>query len=181
MTPVVVYADTVMWIKDTIDHITEMNTMKLYHGSAYKTDVLKPGIKHTGVKIDWDNTESNEWLYASSDRTEATMLGFFSYLEKHHGGTAFHMSANEIIITSDPFELDDIKVYLYSINTDKGWVKVNNQSNNSVTEYKTKNHIKPDKIEEIVMSQYLRNHNYVIKTDKGKLIPNAYKHSSLRW
>lgn len=155
--------------------------MKLYHGSAYKTDVLKPGMEHTGVKVNWDETESNEWLYASSDRTEAVILGFFSYLEKYHGGTGFHMKEHEIIVTCDPFKLEGVKVYLYDINTDKGWLKVNNQNNNSISEYKTKSHIRPDNVEEITMSQYLSDHRYVLKTDKGKVISNSYKHPAMRW
>lgn len=156
--------------------------MKLYHGSAFNTPTLKPGIHYSGTKMDWDNnTESNEWLYASTQRKEAIILGFFSYLEKHHNGVMFRLNNLDITIESDEFDLAEINIFLYEIEKSSKWIKVNNVHNGSKTEYKTKDEITPLTTETVSMADYLFRNGYRLKTNKGKeiKIPDPGKHPIL--
>lgn len=119
----------------------------LYHGSMYKQPELMPGFKRSGELVQWDQTESNEWLYASSDRDEAIMLGISSAIEKNWLLDRYHYDAKrkEITIdTSEHFTLSDVMklpVYLYTIagESDDRWVPNLNLNNGILSEYKTQN------------------------------------------
>jgi hypothetical protein len=56
----------------------------LYHGSGFKHSELKPGIQHSGVKVEWDKTESNEYLYADEIKENAISMAFASAIEKKY-------------------------------------------------------------------------------------------------
>lgn len=119
---------------------------RLYHGSAYKQDELKPGYHHTKKTTIWDKYESNVYLYASDDREAAMLLGISSAIEKRYelNRTKIDHSAKvlKLEFASTPASREDIfnlEVYLYTIKYDPGvWVKNNNPFNNIVGEYKTK-------------------------------------------
>lgn len=113
----------------------------LYHGSGYSVDKLMPGILYGENLVVWDETESNEWLYASSNKEEAILQGLASVLEKTHGlmqlsyeGNSIRLFFENTISTSDV--IDSLTVYLYTVSS-LGWSKVNNIVNGSSTEYKT--------------------------------------------
>lgn len=146
--------------------------MKLYHGSSYKTDILKPGIIYTGEKVMWDGTESNEWLYATVNEQDAVILGFFSYIEKNHDGISFQMNNKELVITSDLFDISGINIYLYSINKNDDWVLVDNKNNGYGKEYKTQSHIKPVSVTKVSMKGYLLKHRYTctVRNEKGDIL-----------
>lgn len=122
----------------------------LYHGSSFKQDILKPGFAHTGLKVEWDRTESNEFLYADEDTEEAISMAFASTIEQKYKLSHYQTKGNRITITLakgekkvDKNELSKLKGYIYYIAniSNDGWVKVNNQYNHSTTEWKTKKHI----------------------------------------
>lgn len=115
----------------------------LYHGSLYHQTELKPGFKHTGKVVSWDKTESNMFLYVTSDKDTAIELGFASAIEKMFNVTHFRSVGNVISVETDqPITLKAlaaVTVYLYTIRgLDKdGWLKNDNKNNGLTTEYKT--------------------------------------------
>lgn len=119
---------------------------RLYHGSAYKQDELKPGYQHTKKVTIWDKYESNVYLYASDDREAAMLLGISSAIEKRYelSRTKIDHSTKTLKLefASVPASRDDIfnlEVYLYTIKYEPGiWIKNNNPFNNIDGEYKTK-------------------------------------------
>jgi hypothetical protein len=126
----------------------------LYHGSTYKQDELMPGFMHTGELIQWDKTESNKYLYATSERETAIALGFASAVDKKYRMDRFSSDNNTFSFIIDEnklpskSELEKLDVYLYEIEFDKGsgWIKNHNQHNGLTTEYKTNEVIKPELI-----------------------------------
>lgn len=115
----------------------------LYHGSLYQQTELKPGFRHTGKVVSWDKTESNMFLYVTSDKDTAIELGFASAIEKMFNVTHFRSVGNTLSIETDqPITLQslaEVTVYLYAIRgLDKdGWLKNDNKNNGITTEYKT--------------------------------------------
>lgn len=134
-----------------LSHPTIMTT--LYHASIYRNDELKPGIHYTGKKIEWDETESNEWLYASKDRLEALGNALAAYLEKNHEVDRVSFDDSTFVVHSDRDITEDqvrkAKIFLYTVKTGN-WTPVKNKVNGSTTEYKTKDTIVVDAPEEIL-------------------------------
>lgn len=152
--------------------------MKLYHGSGYKTDILRPGFYYTHQLEQWDETESNEWLYASTDKDEAILNGLASAVGKVSLLNKMHYDDKEVVLYVEDHlqksKVDALKVYLYEIEADnefEWWLSVNNKSNNSVTECKTKQSIKPRSCTE-VKDKYCGRHLRIISQDMPK---------SLKW
>lgn len=127
-------------------------TMKLYHGSMYEQNELMPGFRRSGELTSWDGTESNLYLYVSSNMNEAILLGIASAAEKVFKTTASHISEAdrrfEITVDGDKLptveDVYGLKVFVYTLayrDEDK-WVKNNNSQNNITTEYKTQETIK---------------------------------------
>lgn len=118
---------------------------KLYHGSGFEQNELKPGFMHTGKVTSWDNYENNTYLYATIDRTSAITLGFSSAVEKKYDLNHTHIDNKAKTITlkfegrvPNISELEKLKVYLYTLPLTPVWAKNNNPFNNIDTEYKTK-------------------------------------------
>lgn len=118
----------------------------LYHGSGYDQNVLSPGFVHSHKLVQWDITESNKFLYATTNREEAINLGFASALEKVYKIDRFHSDVNTHEITIDfndsnkqVISFNNINVYLYEIipNKKDNWIKNNNKHNSITTEWKT--------------------------------------------
>ena len=128
----------------------------LYHGSYYLTKELKPGIHHTGEEIFWDQTESNKFLYATTNKELAIEMGFCSGLTQI-GYEVKSFSTNngtmKISVYDKELTLTDIykvkQVYLYSLPMDN-FISVNNQFNNVINEYKTNKIIKDIKNTETI-------------------------------
>lgn len=126
-------------------------TLNLYHGSMYKQEELMPGFKRSGELSNWDRYESNMFLYVSSHKNSAVLLGIASAMEKKHDLASVKIDhANRTIIARfrknapDRTTILDLEVYLYTLayRAEDGWVKNKNPFNNIETEYKTKNTIK---------------------------------------
>ena len=134
-----------------LSHPAIMTT--LYHASIYRNSELKPGIHYTGKKIEWDEAESNEWLYASKDRMEALGNALAAYLEKNHEVERVSFDDSTFVIHSDRDITEDqvrkAKIFLYTVKTGN-WVPVKNKVNGSTTEYKTKDTTAVDAPEEIL-------------------------------
>lgn len=117
----------------------------LYHGSAFRQTELKPGFKHTGELVQWDNTEDNTWLYASDDKDSAVMLGISSAIEKKFQLNRYqcdNKTKKMIIHVAEPLSIKDIHnlhVVVYSIKADvaDGWMANHNPANGITGEYKT--------------------------------------------
>lgn len=118
---------------------------KLYHGSAYEQTELKPGFEHTGELVQWDGTESNKNLYATTSRTEAISQAFASVLERKYKSIHYKTRGKSIEVTvlgkhrPGKHDFDKIEVFLYTIKYEEkdGWKKVNNEQNGLDNEWKT--------------------------------------------
>lgn len=121
---------------------------KLYHGSKFQQEELKPGLQHSGELTEWDKTESNAYLYATNDREEAIRQGIASTLEKEFDIARFEITATHFDVlyaagakrrpTADKVEA--LTIYLYTIahTSNDGWFEVNNPHNGLMgKEYKT--------------------------------------------
>lgn len=110
--------------------------------------VLKPGFFHTHELVRWDGTESNRYLYATTNHEVAIDQAVASLLEKRFKATRFRTNGNAIDVwienkgKEDP-DLSGFSVWLYSIFTtpSQGWEKVNNAQNNLDDEWKTREFI----------------------------------------
>lgn len=115
----------------------------LYHGSRFKQPELMPGFNRSGKLVQWDETESNLFLYASSVKDVAIELGFASAIEKLFNVTRFRVENKEITIETElsisQNDLAHAPVYLYTIacQAKDGWKKNNNEHNGIDTEFKT--------------------------------------------
>lgn len=142
----------------------------LYHASAFETRELMPGFKRTGVLVSWDKTESNQWLYASTDCEAVLSLGFASALEKMFLLDRFTTDGDYItIIASNPIsrhELEMVDVHIYTIKPSPadGWVKNNNQSNHLTTEWKTQKTVQYTSREELDIGAWLKTKKITLKT-----------------
>ena len=131
------------------------NSNVLFHGSSYKHDHLMPGFKHSGVLQRWDKTESNKFLYLSSDKSEAILNGLASGIARHWEIARIHWDESNITIYfyDEPPSLSEIEkmvhVWCYTCKRVKSMKLVKNQFNGSMTEYKTKDDIIPLKREKV--------------------------------
>lgn len=126
----------------------------LYHGSAYWAKDLKPGFERSGEIVRWDDTEDNTYLYATTEREKAIVLGFASAIEKKFGLDRFQHIGDRLILdiprqphgyTVGEDQLRELEVWLYEIipHTRDGWRLNKNEHNNMQnTEYKTKSTIR---------------------------------------
>ena len=122
----------------------------IYHGSAYLTDILKPGFEHTKTLKEWDHTENNTWLYASQDKDEASLNALASILEENFHTNRVSFNSEQIRIysthTITENEVRKLTVFLYTIYNTETFIPVNNNYNESITEYKTKESIIPSSV-----------------------------------
>lgn len=152
--------------------------MLIYHGSKYEHKVLQPAFKHTGIEVNWDQTESNHYLYATKSSDAATDMGFASALEQSFKIRRVQTRGNNIRITIEEGPLPTredllkISVYLYTIDKkpEDGWEPVNNRFNNMADEFKTKNDIEANikKVEKIDMKEWLRHRKVTVLNSIGK-------------
>jgi hypothetical protein len=122
-----------------------MVAQRFYHGSGYDQKELMPGIKRSGKLVRWDETESNEWLYATTDMQEAIGQAFASMMEKQHGIMRYKAHGNVIELTVPDNripprgEIEKLQLYLYTLANlpQDRWVKNDNAHNKLLTEWKT--------------------------------------------
>jgi len=138
----------------------------LYHGSMYHTKLLRPGFDFSKVLVEWDETEDNTFLYATLNREQALLLGFFSGVEKLFGAVACHYKEKSIDLgfENKVGELKTFNVYLYTCKFNKDWSKVDNAVNSLQNEYKTQKRITPVKIEKIDILSWLSENNFSINS-----------------
>jgi hypothetical protein len=138
----------------------------LYHASGYRQEELMPGFRRSGKKVQWDKTESNAYLYATTDREEAISQAFASMMEKTFDVVRYQTGNDKIKATvrgkkmPTLAEIHEIRIYLYTIEYDPkdGWIKVNNKFNKLDTEYKTDHQIDTNiiKRDEIDLKEWLK-------------------------
>lgn len=128
-----------------------LRNMNLYHGSGFLQTELKPGFQHSGKLVNWDRYESNDYLYVSSDKNSAILLGIVSALEKKfdlvnskidHAGRTLRLIFNGEMPSFDKLYDVDVWVYTLAYSDDDEWVHNKNPYNGIETEYKTKNTVK---------------------------------------
>lgn len=148
-----------------------METPKiLYHGSLYKQNELKPGIKHTGELVVWDGKESNQNLYATTDAREAAMLGIGSGAEKTFDSDRFvELNGDIWLFTKTPIDIDkflDMVIYRYTIpvRPGDGWVKNSNPYNNIDTEWITQRTIRGVKCEQLNIREVMKGNTVTATT-----------------
>jgi len=151
----------------------------IYHSSKYEHEVLQPAFKHTGVEVQWDQTESNHYLYAAKSRDDVIDMGLASALEQSFKVNRVQTRDQNITIVIEngavsPTREDllGIVVYLYTIfkAPEDGWEAVNNRFNNLADEFKTKNDIQRNirKVEKIEMKEWLRHRKVTVLNSAGK-------------
>lgn len=152
----------------------------LYHGALGIYETLMSGFARTGELVKWDQTESNEFLYATSSREEAISQGFASAVEKRWLLNRYQTSGHRITISIEPgstlptlAQLKTIDVYLYTIHTspDQDWKKNTNEFNGLDTEYKTAKNIygQDFRQEKVNIAEWLLRKNVSIKINpQGK-------------
>lgn len=117
----------------------------LYHASAYRHSELMPGYKRSGKLVRWDNVETNEWLYASTELETVKALGLASAIEKKYQLDRFLFNGNTLTLhfpVHTSVSLNQIKkldVWVYTIATQEedGWIENKNPVNSLDTEWKT--------------------------------------------
>lgn len=117
----------------------------LYHGSAFLQKELKPGYRHTKKTVTWDKYESNHYLYSTSSKENAILLGISSSIEKAFDLKSTHFDHSKKILKLVFYgdipslqELMDVKVYLYTLPYCSSTWKLNNNPVNRIKdEYKT--------------------------------------------
>jgi len=139
----------------------------LYHGSRYKNNILKPGFNYSNKEINWDSTESNKNLYVTENKESAILMGIAGLLEKNNTLKEFSISDKIITIEFYPNEskvsIDkNDEIYLYTIKPlpNQKWIKVNNKNNKDFSEFKTTDHIQYDRIEPIIILDWLKKNGY---------------------
>lgn len=159
--------------------------MHLFHGSRFRQAEIMPGFARTGELIQWDKTESNEWLYATTNRDEAIRQGFYSLVSQLLDVKRCYTAGNQLILElypqHDPDKeallahiqvygmnqwLNSLKVYLYEIEDrrEDGWIKNNNEHNNLLTEWKTQATIRDNfKVEEIHIGAWFKTKHTTIE------------------
>ena len=133
----------------------------LYHGSAHQHDEIKSGFSRSGKRVVWDETESNEYVYLSSNKLEAAEMALASYLEQNYKLVQFTVDRRDIKLkfedneSADKFsefvESNETSathdfLYVYTVRPNPKYRPVNNRYNYSETEYKTKDVIPKDDI-----------------------------------
>lgn len=120
--------------------------MRLYHGSNFNQKEIKPSYQHTGELEEWDDTESNEWLYATTDKELSGLMAIASYMGRHYLVNRFSTGDRSIEIEFEKGEdlskankeLYNIPIVIYELQLDDKWELVNNSNNQDVPEYKSK-------------------------------------------
>lgn len=126
----------------------------LYHGSAYREEKeLKPGIMHTGELQEWDLTESNRYLYFTSDIRAAKLLALAGAINKKYLLDRFQYdeAARKLVITVSwragdgnirevMRDIQTMKMYMYVLRAENipGLLPCHNTFNQMTGEYKTK-------------------------------------------
>lgn len=157
----------------------------LYHGSGYEQTQLMPGFLHSGVEERWDETESNKWLYASTEKEVAIELGVGSAIGHVHHMERFSTHGDEVIITTSGKRLtlaEAIKIpaYLYCIipKEKDHWVKNNNRTNGLDTEWKTQSVIDIVSCEQIDVKKWFSNKKVIFKAG---MATESHKPAWMAW
>lgn len=148
-----------------------METPKvLYHGSLYKQTELMPGFKRSGELSVWDGVETNQSLYATTDKMSAALLGLGSATEKAFDSDRFTIINDDVyVFLGGQIDIDkmlELVIYRYSIpfRPQDGWVKNNNPRNNIDTEWKTPNTIRGVRVEQLDLREVLKGRRVLITT-----------------
>lgn len=141
--------------------------LHLYHGSGYRHRILVPGFERSGVERRWDEHESNRFLYATTDRDTAVILGIAAVIEKTYPLNEFTVDERSITFRLEDSRVVDIRklqVFLYEINgSPRDWVKNNNPHNRIDTEYKTAKRITPASVVTVNVPEWLHGNGYLLK------------------
>lgn len=154
------------------DALTKTLPPVLWHGSAYATEVLKPGFLWSKKLVEWDHGESNHYLYATTDQQTAISLGFASALEKRwrlNRYKTFGSKDVSILIESPDaithYDLEQLLVWLYEIypQNDQQWVFNHNLDNGLETEFKTHRTVPWQRRESVNLKHWLGSKDVNIK------------------
>lgn len=135
----------------------------LYHASAFAHSVLKPGFQRSHQLMHWDVSESNTFLYATTEKHAAIDQGIAGAFEKRYGLKRFQITDQSIsihteeqhVVAADVLRLE---VYLYTISPplpDNGWLHNHNEHNGLKTEWKTNQTVTYTKREKVGLRQAL--------------------------
>jgi len=167
-----------------------MNPTHLFHGSLYKQNELMPGFKRTGKLVQWDGTENNTYLYATTEQDEAQSLGFGSALEKVLDSRRYATYDNNIVVyfvgdLPDAEKLRSMDIYVYTLRFDvkDGWRHNENPFNNIKTEWTTQQTIKKNllKCERLDLATWLAGKNLLFTTRSPDTCPHSLVNGQNTW
>ena len=147
--------------------------MNLFHGSRFRQTELMPGFQRSGEMVRWDQTESNLWLYATSNQDEAVRQGLFAIFANAFDVKRCTSAAGQLVIELYPqlatFGMEawlrQQSLFLYQLHAEDGgvWVKNDNAHNKLVTEWKTQATVKPESVDVIDIEAWLAKRNLKIE------------------
>jgi hypothetical protein len=144
---------------------------KLYHGSAHLAHAaIMPGFMHTHKLVEWDGTENNKFLYATSDRQTALDQAVASLLENRWSLVRFKSDGSRIelwfdgeaVPTKEQLSAEKIWVYTIAPKPLHRWVKVNNKENNLDDEWKTAEVVVFSARQEVSVGDWLKGEHITI-------------------
>lgn len=147
-----------------------MEPTVLYHGSLYKQNELMPGFKRSGELTVWDGVETNQSLYATTDKTSAALLGLGSAVEKEFETNRFSTTDKDIFIFANAqIDIDDLLalvIYRYTIpfRAADGWVHNQNKYNGIDTEWKTTKTVRGVSCATLNLKEVLKGYKVTITT-----------------
>ena len=144
---------------------------KLYHGSSHLAlAALMPGFMHSHKLVEWDGTENNHFLYATTDLQTAMDQAVASLLERKWSLIRFKSDGSKIDLwfdgktlpTAEQLKKEKIWVYTVIPSARHHWVKVNNQQNNLDDEWKTREVIDFSSRQEVSVGDWLKGEHVTI-------------------
>lgn len=150
----------------------------LYHGSAYRTSLLKPGLKASMAPKHYDQTESNAYLYATPERDEALFHAFCGIIEHHYNAKRVRKDQDQIQIDLEDSlvptlaALSPLQLYLYRFcpEPDDQWVLVDSAQNPGYPEYKSQAEIGQERFQRtsLPVGTWLDSHKVNFVTPSGQ-------------
>ena len=158
--------------------------MNLFHGSRFRQTELMPGFQRSGEMVRWDQTESNLWLYATTNQDEAVRQGLFAIFANAFDVKRCSSAPGQLVIELYPHQeaektalyaqlaafgmaawLRQQALFLYQLHAEEGgvWEKNDNAHNQLDNEWKTQATVKPVSVDVIDIEAWLAKRNLKIE------------------
>lgn len=158
---------------------------KLYHGSVFLTEELRPGFYRTGCARSWGaagsrhrgGEETNHYLYATSDARAATdyaalraiELAPWGLLQSYQGESAWVLAFREPVALE---ELAQLQTYVYELQPQPQDCWIRNQElpeELRAGQFRSRRTIRPIGQQRVHVATWLHNRRVVISTPHRKV------------